>query len=468
MHTNDTSMAKKYLLPPVDAPQLRLAIGWLCVAVGFLLASGIYPLLLALARTTYEMPWKDFFYVALVLHVDFTVLWWLLAIAGVFWSLNSTARALTTGWSALALVVVGGILIGISPLTGPAHPLTNNYVPILENHYFMKGMIVFGGGILLLVLRSLYAAPMRAVFTPNHEGAMRFGVWTAAVATLVALLALIWTLIHMPSGLAHRTYYEPLFWAGGHVLQFTHTALLCICWLWLATVCGSGTPVGPKVVIAVFTVSIIPVLFAFMPFARYDVGAPGYTLWFIKLMRDGNGIAPLLIGMAVMWGLVRSGAPEKDKRHLYLALLFSIILFATGGILGLFISTSSTLITAHYHGVIVSVTMAFMAMTYFWLPRFGFATPNLKWARIQVYAYASGQMIHIIGLAWGGGHGMKRKVVGTAQDIGVHTWITPQDMVGLGGVIAVLSGILFAAVVLPPMIRGRNRPETIKNTEDKS
>jgi len=449
-------MNEKYVLSIPAGPQQRLAVGWLYVAVGFLLASGVYPLLLALARTTYEMPWKDFFYTALVLHVDFTVLWWLLAIAGVFWSLNSAARAVSLGWMALTLVVAGGVLVGISPLTGAANPLTNNYVPMLENRYFIKGMIVFGGGILLLVLRSLYAAPMRAIFTPNYEGAMRFGIWTAVLATLAALLALVWSFGHMPTGLEHRAYYEPLFWAGGHVLQFAHTALLCVCWLWISTACGARIPISPKLVMAAFAISIAPVLFAFMPFIHDGVGSAGFTVWFVKLMRDANGIAPLIVGLAVIWGLVRVGPLPEDQRHLYLAVLFSVILFATGGILGLFIGESSTLITAHYHGVIVSVTMAFMAMTYYWLPRFGFAVPNLKWARIQVYAYAVGQMIHIVGLAWGGGHGMKRKVVGTTQDIGVHAWVTPQDLVGLGGVVAVLSGILFAAVVLPVMLRGRH------------
>ena len=138
-----------------------------------------------------------------------------------------------------------------------------------------------------------------------------------------------------------------------------------------------------------------------------------------------------------------------------MSLLFSIGLFSLGGILGLFIGESSTLITAHYHGSIVAVTMAFMAMTYYWLPQFGFASPNLKWARIQVYAYAIGQFVHIVGLAWGGGHGMKRKVVGTTQDIGVQAFITPQELGGLGGVVAVLSGVLFAVVVLPVLIKGR-------------
>jgi len=453
-------MIAKYSLSTADAPQQRLATGWLCVATGFLLASGIYPLLLALARTSYDMPWKDFFYTALVLHVDFTVLWWLLAIAGVFWSLNSTSRAVKSGWAALILVVAGGILVGISPLTGAANPLTNNYVPMLENHFFIMGLTVFGGGILLLVLGSIVAIPVTRVFAFNHEGALRFGIWSAAVATLAALLALLWSYAHMPDGLEHRAYYEALFWAGGHILQFAHTALLCVCWLWLADVCGLKMTVHPRLVMTVFAIGVVSVLLALIPFILHQVGDVDFARWFVWLMRDGNGIAPLVIGLAVIWAALKGNSPVLEERHLYAAMLLSIVLFATGGILGLFIGASSTLITAHYHGSIVSVTMAFMAMTYYWLPRFGFTRPNLKWARIQVYTYAIGQMIHIVGLAWGGGHGMKRKVVGTTQDIGVHAWLTPQDLVGLGGVIAVLSGILFAAVVLPVMFRGRREGKT--------
>jgi cytochrome c oxidase subunit 1 len=449
-----------YSLPPGDERQQGLAIGWLSVAVGFLLASGIYPLLLALARTTYEMPWKDFFYTALVLHVDFTVLWWLLAIAGVFWSLNAVvARSTGFDWLALFLVVGGGILVGIAPLTGDANPLTNNYVPMLENRMFIKGLVVFGGGVGLLVIRSLMAAPYRGVFGGGGEGALRFGVWTAAVAVLVALLALVWTIADVP--MSHgRTYYEILYWAGGHVLQFAHTALLAVCWLWLANVCGINVPVGPRVIMVIFAIGVLPALFSPWAFLNYEISGPEFMAWFVDLMRYGNGVAPLLIGLAVAWGMIRGHEADASRHHLFASLLFSMLLFALGGALGLFIGESSTLITAHYHGSIVSVTMAFMAMVYYWLPLFGFDRPNLKWAKIQVYAYAIGQAIHIIGLAWGGGHGMKRKVVGTTQDIGVQALITPQDLVGLGGVLSVLSGILFAIVVLPVMFRGRASAQT--------
>ena len=449
-------MTTKFSLPITESAQSKLAVGWLYVAVGFLLASGIYPLLLALARTTYEMPWKDFFYTALVLHVDFTVLWWLIAIAGVFWTLNTSNRQVMTGWLSLILVVFGGIVIGISPLTGDANPLTNNYVPMLENRMFIKGMIVFGGGVLLLVLRSLWSLQCGKSRENSGEGAIRFGTLTAAIATLIALIALIWTFFDSPltSG---RSYYEGLYWAGGHILQFAHTALLCVSWLWIAQACGLKINAKPAYLMAAFAIGVAPVLMMPWPFLSFDIGGPEFMNWYVWLMRDGNGVAPLLIGLPVVWALLTQSAADKGSRHLYAALIFSIILFGMGGVLGLFIGESSTLITAHYHGSIVAVTMAFMAMTYYWLPQFGFATPNLKWARIQVYAYAVGQIMHIVGLAWGGGHGMKRKVVGTTQDIGMQSMITPQDLVGVGGVIAVLSGLLFAIVVLPVMLKGRNK-----------
>ncbi len=444
-----------YFLPLDEKPQDRLAIAWLYVAVGFLLASGVYPLLLALARTSYDMPWKDFFYTALVLHVDFTVLWWLLAIAGVFWSLNSSSRAKTSAYVALMLVIAGGVLVAISPLTGAANPLTNNYVPMLENHFFIKGMIVFGGGILILALRGIFVIPWRLTFRDDAQGTLRFAVWSAAVATLLAIVALAWSWFQLPMDLQHRAYYEPLFWAGGHILQYTHTALLSACWLWLMGICGFKSSFSNRIIFASLAFSLVLLFFAFIPFVQYRAGDPEFTLFFVRLMEDGNGVTPFVVGLAVIWAILKSPTAGSENRHLYLGLLSSLLLFAVGGVISLFIGASSTLITAHYHGSTVSITMAFMAMTYYWLPGFGFGRPNLKWARVQIYAYAFGQLLHIAGLAWGGGYGMKRKILGTTQDLQIHTLVSPQDLIGVGGVVSVLSGILFAVVVLPVMLRGR-------------
>jgi len=454
-------MSKEYQLPNAEGDRLAVASGWLMIAVGFLLASGVYPLLLALARTTVEMPWKDFFYTALVLHVDFTVLWWLLAIAAVFWTLASNDKGL--GWSRLAmlLVVLGGIFAAIAPLLADANPLTNNYVPMLEdNRFFRKGLMLLGFGVIILSLRSLFTTSWKELLSDTID-AVRFGTWSSALIALVSIVALVWTFIAM-QGLSEplegRSYFETLFWAGGHILQFAHTALLMVSWLWLASVCGSGKQISPKLVAGLFALSALSILLMPWPFISREITNPEFSSWFVWLMRDGNGIGPFVISALVFWGLMKGESPTAENHHLYMSLIFSMALFALGGVLGLFIGESSTLITAHYHGSIVAVTMAFMAMTYHWLPQFGYAVPNLKWARIQVYAYAIGQFVHIIGLAWGGGHGMSRKVVGTTQNIGEigFGFITPQNLVGIGGVVAVLSGVLFAIVVLPILIRGRH------------
>lgn len=463
-------MNNEYMLSKVEGARLQVASGWLMIAVGFLLASGVYPLLLALARTTFEMPWKDFFYTALVLHVDFTVLWWLLAIAAVFWTLAANEKWLGMSKLAMLLVVVGGLYAALAPMLSDAHPLTNNYIPMLEdNRFFRKGLFLLLFGVAILVIRALFTISWKDIFTEG-SATLRFGIWNSALAVLVAIAAFFWTfaeMFQMAEPLQGRTYFETLFWAGGHILQFAHTALLAVCWLWLANVCGARVSISPKIVAGLFLIAAVSVLLMPWPFLTRGISDPSFMSWFIWLMRDGNGVVPMVVAIAVAWGVMKGSAPSADNRHLYMALLFSIGLFALGGILGIFIGESSTLITAHYHGSIVAVTMAFMAMTYYWLPQFGYAVPNLKWARIQVYAYAIGQFVHIIGLAWGGGHGMKRKVVGTAQDIGDlgFAFITPQNLVGIGGVVAVLSGVLFAVVVLPVLLKGRQSSGTENSAE---
>ena len=93
--------AARYALPvAVDAR--TLAAGWLALAVGALLASGVFSVLLVLARAPYVkdvFPLADFFRVALVVHVDLSVLVWFSAFAGLLWSLHGAPRLLWLGWA---------------------------------------------------------------------------------------------------------------------------------------------------------------------------------------------------------------------------------------------------------------------------------------------------------------------------------------------------------------------------------
>jgi hypothetical protein len=62
--------------------------------------------------------------------------------------------------------------------------------------------------------------------------------------------------------------------------------------------------------------------------------------------------------------------------------------------------------------------------------------------------YGGGQLIHIIGLAWSGGYGVQRKVAGSEQVLLTWQQKTGMGMMGLGGLIAIIGGVLFVLVCL--------------------
>jgi cytochrome c oxidase subunit 1 len=139
-----------------------LALGWLVLGLLSLIGSGVFSVLLVASRAPYAKDWfplVDFFRVALVVHVDLSVLVWFLALAGVLWSVNSAERLVTAGWAALALASVGAALMCIAPFAGRGNPIMSNYVPVLDDPFFLAGLTTFGAGFLLLVARSLAAAP---------------------------------------------------------------------------------------------------------------------------------------------------------------------------------------------------------------------------------------------------------------------------------------------------------------------
>jgi heme/copper-type cytochrome/quinol oxidase subunit 1 len=136
------------------------------------------------------------------------------------------------------------------------------------------------------------------------------------------------------------------------------------------------------------------------------------------------------------------------------ALISSLGLFAVGGVLGFMITGLDIVIPAHYHGSTVGVTIAFMGLSYYLLPRLGFGELPQRMASWQPYLYGSGQLLHIIGLAWSGGYGVQRKTAGLAQGVDRLGEVAGMGLMGLGGLISVIGGFLFL-VVCYKSIRGR-------------
>jgi cytochrome c oxidase subunit 1 len=111
----------------------------------------------------------------------------------------------------------------------------------------------------------------------------------------------------------------------------------------------------------------------------------------------------------------------------------------------------NVVIPAHYHGSTVGVTLAFMGLAYVLLPKLGFGRPAGRMAVWQPYVYGAGQLLHVLGLAWSGGYGVQRKVAGADQLLTTLPQKIGMGMMGLGGLIAVIGGLMFVLVCLKAM-----------------
>ena len=154
-YNNNNVLVDSFVLDMPSAGARQLTIGWLLLSYGALVIGGLFTILIVLSRTPYFqeiIPFVDFFHTALVVHVDLTVLVWFLGFAGVLWSLNSSTRCLKCGWLALALSVLGTVVITAAPFVGDGQPLMNNYIPVLQHPVFLVGLGLFGLGFTLLVL----------------------------------------------------------------------------------------------------------------------------------------------------------------------------------------------------------------------------------------------------------------------------------------------------------------------------
>jgi len=453
-----------YQLGAVGESRLALGRGWLGLGLAALIGSGVFSVLLVASRTPVVNQWlpaADFFRIALVLHVDLSVLVWFVAMAGLLWSLYGTARAQWMAWPGLWITAAGTLVMALAPFLDPGEPIMANYIPVLESPLFLSGLAVFGLGAALLVLRSLLAAPRLGV-RYDGRGALVFGLSAAAVAAAVGLLGFAWSWVVLPTALHGKAYYEVLFWGGGHALQFTWTLLMLVAWLWLASACGARSALTPRVTVMMFSLALAGVFVTPYAYLAHHVASVEHRDVLTWAMRLGGGPAILPIGLSVVYGVAAARLGSPEQRPLRAALLASVLVFAAGGAIGIFIDGSNVRIPAHYHGCIVGVTLALMGVVYRVLPALGYRAPSGRMATWQPWLYGVGQLIHIAGLVWSGGYGVQRKVAGAEQVLRSTGEVVGMGMMGLGGLIAIVGGLLFVVVAVRAIFQPAAGPREIQ------
>ena len=440
----------------LDQQLRRRTSAWIALGVYALLAAGVLSLLLAMARTPFVqdiLPGKDFFHVALGVHVDLSVLVWFMACAGMVWTLFGQRRLSVLSSLAFTLAVLGTLMISIAPFVGADQPLMNNYVPVLQHDWFFLGLAALAAGMVLQALTFL-ATTRISLRNPTSTDMLRFALALAAVTVLMAVAAVGWAYLQMPADMTGESYFEVLFWGGGHILQFTNSVLVLLAWILLARASGSHPWLSPRVGMVLFALVVTP-LIAVPWIYQQPVASHEAITQFTTLMRWG-GLATIPLGLAVLVGFIYRHQVAANLQPLRAAMLCSITLFAAGGFLGFLIQGSNTVIPAHYHGSIVGVTLAFMGVVYYVLPCIGYTIEHTRLLYLQPYIFGGGQLLHITGLALSGGYGVQRKVAGAEQALeGFHQTLG-MGLMGFGGLFAAIGGLCFLIITVSAL-RGGSR-----------
>lgn len=425
----------------------RIVSAWIVLGLISLVAAGVFSLLLVIARTPIIqslIPLVDFFQVALVVHVNLSVLVWLLAIAASFWSLS--VRDDRPNWDRISfsLAAAGTAIMVLAPFLGAGDPKMSNYVPVLEHPLFFVGLGLFIGGIASHAVRSLLSRRrLGDVLSGSH--ALSAGITMSAFVVGAAIVSVWLSYIGIPDDVNGQAFYEFVFWGGGHIIQFAYTMLMMIAWVVLASSSSCRVDLSPRLMLTFLLFICLPVITVPFFYLAHDVVSAGHRLAFTELMKYG-GLSCLPLGLVIVAGLYHRKPATGEGTYLRAALISSVALFAAGGILGFLIVGLDIVIPAHYHGATVGVTVAFMGICYFLLPRLGFGSIPKRMAFWQPYLYGAGQLMHIAGLAWTGGYGVQRKVAGVAQGVDKFGEIAGMALMGFGGLVSVVGGVLFLVV----------------------
>lgn len=445
-----------YDLPISHDQSRRVIAAWIILGLLSLVAAGVFSLLLVLARTPVIqslIPFADFFRVALVVHVNLSVLVWLLSITAALWSLSSRGERKYWDWSSFSLAAVGAAVMVLAPFAGAGNPQMSNYVPVLDHPLFFAGLGLFVAGIAIHLLRAIVTRPKIGDSLSGQE-ALSAGITFSTVIVAAAFLSTWASYLGVPADMSGQIYFEFLFWGGGHVIQFGYTLLMMIAWVVLASASGCRVELTPRLLLVYLLFICLPIITVPFLYVAHDVVSAGHRLAFTELMKYG-GLSCLPLGLAVLSALWRAQPIAGEGLYLRSTLNSSVVLFTAGGVLGFLIAGLDIVIPAHYHGATVGVTVAFMGLCYFLLPRLGFGAIPERMAFWQPYLYGGGQLLHIAGLAWTGGYGMQRKTAGAAQGIDRASEVAGMGLMGLGGLISVIGGVLFL-IVCYKSIRARS------------
>ncbi|MBI2307339.1 MAG: tetratricopeptide repeat protein [Rhodocyclales bacterium] len=414
--------------------RLRNGGPWFLLAAGALGLSALFAVALVVARTPLFGLSGGTFRTALVLHVDLAVVVWFLAVAAGVWGMAAGSRSAPALRAAFGMAAAGVAVMLLSPMLMSGPPVLANYMPVLDSAVFLGGLALFAVGVVLAALAGALALPRR------EAPPWQVTAWLAALVLLLAAGELSFALWRAPAvaGGVPLTLDDRL-WAAGHTLQLAHVLLMMGAWTVLGEAALAASP-SRRWLRPLLGAAALPALASLWLSIAEPVGSFAHRQGYTELMRWGIWPAAALLGAVLLAGIVRrwrAGTATLEEAGLAL----SIMLFATGCLVGAGIRGESTAVPAHYHGTVGAVTLAYLL----WGGRLVAATALAGGRRrlLLPLAYGLGIVLLVAGLAWWGSLGVPRKATHAEIALGGFSYYAAMGMAGGGGFTALSAVLLF-------------------------
>lgn len=316
-------------------------------------------------------------------------------------------------------------------------------MPVVSSPVFYAGLGLLAASLATVVIRLLVSVIRQRRMEP-----VSFAVTVAGVIYLLALVC-IGLALSMPPDTDTHGLMEHIFWGGGHLWQFAVTVLFFAVLFLIARAVLGETPLAP----GPFKLLCLLMLAGSAPgpllYFLYPPGDPGLVASFTDLywfaLAGPAGLLTILFGILLIrrWPDTTGGLPEG------VGAVAVVGLFAMGGAFGFFEGSSDTRTPAHYHAVLVAVTVGFMALFYVLiLPMLNRPVCRPKWRTLIYVLLAGGQGLHSGGLFVAGLSGVARKTAGAAQGLDSAAKLISMSLMGVGGLIAVAGGVIFVVTAI--------------------
>lgn len=413
---------------------------WLSLGLGVLGLAGVMALLVALSRTpaikTFLPP--SYFRVALIAHVDLLLVVWYLVMPVLLWR---QLGLLGGRWERVAfnVMAVGVAGVVVPSVVGLGEPVLAHYIPFLVQPVFLAGLAVFMAGV------GVAAIQAASRFGTAPSPLARAGA-AAAACVLGALLSMaIMTVrvagVETMDGIQKITL---ITWVGGHPLQWANVANMLVT---LGLLLSGGKTLGrvAERLSRLVQIYLVGVVAAVLGALALSLDTLQGSLFLTKLSGLSLGL-PTAVGVVLTLLLWRRTRGDDIQARIGRATtLAALLLLVAGGVIALSsdLRIQTTLVPAHYHGVLSAVAVAFMGFTYHIIVREGIRLPSARWAVLQPYAYSLGTLLLLTGMAWAGANGAPRKTPGAAFAEGDTVTLLALNLWGLGAILAVVGGAAY-------------------------